>query len=149
MRHFSAHQSGRSMLEMLVVIVLIAIIGIAGYWLFSKASDKAKARAVEQDIDMRVAQLRHQALTSRGIQVETEAAAQSRSLKSASGILIQTIETDDSTFTLRVGSNGAPFDRGVCQILMKSTSFSPNNNNGCKNGYAEFVFPKFESLKKY
>lgn len=151
---FCVNQKGRTILELLAVIIVIAFLTMSAYRVFYYVSDSARVRSLEQEINMRVAQLQHQASLPKGIQTESISSALSRLNRASSGLPIQTVEVNlqHSTFTLQVGYDKAPMDYSLCIHLMNSKRFSPDNdaNTACVEGrsYARFVFPFHKNLKK-
>lgn len=150
MRENNHSQNGRTLLETILVIVVMALISISIYKLFHTAVDESMVQKLEQDIEIRVAQLRHQAMTSTGIQVE----ANSQIMK-ASGYPLRTcvVDRDNAkTFTLCVGSEEEPFESEICEQLVERVTFSPiNEETACHEHQtsSEFVFPMFSDMKNF
>jgi len=139
-------QLGRTMMEMMVSLTLMAIVAIAVYGTFRLVVLKADARTLEQEITTRLVQLRHQALTKKGIVTPGPV----HKLQ-ASGMLLQAIDQTEHTFTLRVNSDVSALTFALCERLMKSASFSPWNKDACQEDkdYADFIFPKVADLEKF
>ena len=70
MHKVNLSQSGRSMLEMLAVVCLMALISIGVFYTYNVTADKAEFYTLNQEINTRLVQLRHLALTSKGIEEE-------------------------------------------------------------------------------
>lgn len=147
-----ASQIGRTMLEMLVVVVLMAVISIAFYESYRFATDKATTQTLNQEINSRIVQLRHQALTSKGVQSETPELALRRALsnKSGSGLPIQ-VQTGEGEFTLIVGMSEYPLELSICENMLENYKVNETQcfvSGECdgENGVGKFKFSNHCSL---
>lgn len=150
MRKNNQVEKGRTLLETIMVIVIMVVISIGVYKFFHMATDKATAQKLEQDINLRVAQLRHQAMTQTGIRVEAQA-----KIMKASGYPLRICAADkvgSKTFTLCVGDADEPLKFELCKHLVERPTFNPDNEDTACNSnqiQSEFVFPMFADLKNF
>ena len=147
------NQNGRSMIEMLTVLMLIGVLSVGSYQLFRVVANRVSMRNLEKDMDARVVQVRHKALTPGGIRAELEAQGEefAQSYGSASGIPVWVVNhsAENAQFTLRIGSNSKPLKSDLCQILLKD--LQQNNKvtcfvaGGCPENSktGDFVFKDF------
>lgn len=154
MHKVNLSQSGRSMLEMLAVVCLMALISIGVFYIYNVATDKTEFYILNQEMNTRLVQLRHQALTSKGIEEETEEQALSRaqSNQSASSLPIRIAESGENEFILIVGANAYPLEEPLCQKVIKS--YQGNNqqcfiSGSCNGTTGEFKFSKQCNLQNY
>jgi type II secretory pathway pseudopilin PulG len=145
-------QIGRTMLEMLVVVVLMALIFIGVYETYRFVVDKATSQTINQELNARLIQMRHQALTGKGIQNETADQALKRALsnKSGSGLPIQ-VQTGEGEFTVLIGTSDYPLELPICQDILndyeanKHQCFVSGECDG-ENGVGKFKFSNHCSL---
>ena len=147
MHKVNLSQLGRSMLEMLAVVCLMALISIGIFHIYNFVSDKTELHTLNQEMNTRLVQLRHLALTSKGITPETEQQALSRSQsnQSASALPIRIAESNESEFILIVGTEAYPLEESLCKKVMENYQENKQQcfiSASCDNTTGEFKFSK-------
>lgn len=129
-------QDGQTILEKLAVIMVMAIILTGVYRAYCLVTDKASSRNMSKELNARIVQLRHQALTSKGIQSETEEQAIDRALatKKGSNIPIR-VQVSGANFTLVVGTQDYPLELEICENVLKE--YQTNNQQCFVSGFCE------------
>ena len=145
-------QLGRTMSEMLAVVCLMALLSIGVFQVYAVVADKAEFHTLNQEINTRLIQLRHQALTSKGMQSETPELALRRALsnKSGSGLPIQ-VQTGEGEFTLIVGMSEYPLELSICENMLENYKVNETQcfvSGECdgENGVGKFKFSNHCSL---
>ena len=144
MNQKKSSQDGQTMLEKLAVIMLMAVIVIGVYQGYCLVTDKASSHNMLKELNARIVQLRHQALTLKGIQSETEKQAIDRALASKKGSNIPIrVQSNGASFILVVGTQDYPLELTVCENLLKEYQTSKQQcfiSGSCNDSFGRFEF---------
>ncbi len=137
-------QIGRTLFETILVLIVMGIISIGVYKIYTIVVKKSASHNLSREINTRVVQLRHQAMTSQGIQPVTleQALVRVNSKQSGSGLPIQ-VQPEAESFKLIIGSGDYPLKLNVCENVLNEYQLNSKIcflSGECKDLTGELIF---------